>query len=398
MPEQGAQFRREEKAAAEARQGKNMAARRRQWEKKNPDRMRTAAEGGMPVGQVYHARGWGEAKVGPMMGERQLPGLEDPLAAAQPPRWEDLAPEEQKKAQRGLRRTAGASLDSMANAFGAQLDQSYERAQRHAPKGEPGVPYSQNFYTEGEPAQVMKASAKKLGVPYGVSVAASAFTSPNTKFKQGDRYPNLETAESVIRQHQAGVPTEKVTTGTREGDPTKKNQGYHQNARRAAHGLDQYDKGVPLREWKTPAGAPMHGPKTGPYHNSWLESTPDFFVSDVHSGGGGMLPHLSSDKPVRRDETGAAVVRGGREMRLKSERESAIERTPHFHAMADKAARTAMEARGLGRVRQAQAAQWGEEQIRRTVQNPRTAMAKESDVYPKVGQQFRQIPGQGKLL
>jgi hypothetical protein len=143
----------------------------------------------------------------------------------------------------------------------------------------------------------------------------------------------------------------------------------------------------------------MIAPKTGPYHNSWLPGTPDFFVSDVHSGGGGMLPHLSTDKPVLRYSTGIPKLdKHGKKRYDKSEREKVIESVPNFHAMADYAARQAMGARGLNRVRQAQGSQWGEEQIQRTEKDPKTAMAKESDVYPNVGNQFRQIPGQEKLL
>jgi hypothetical protein len=96
-------------------------------------------------------------------------------------------------------------------------------------------------------------------------------------------------------------------------------------------------------------------PKTGPYANSWSDTHPQFFVSDIHSGGGGGLPHLSSYK-------GAGEDRAKNE---KSERETAIERIPHFHSAMDYAARQAMVVRGLPSVRETQAAQWGEEQIQR---------------------------------
>lgn len=428
--EQGAQFRRGEraaakaaadaaKAAADAKQGRSMMRRRQRWEKANPARMKTAgAEHGLAPGQMYEARGWSETSSGPMMGERQLPGLEDPSSAAQPTRWEELHPEQQAKAQAGLKTVAGSTIDSMTRAFGAQLDQSYERSSKHAPKGKPGVPFSRDFYSEGEPARVMQESAKKLNVPVGVHAAINAFTSPNTKFKQGERYPNLETAEAVVRQHQAGIPTSEVTTGRREADPRdwdralskpmsppKKNQGYHSNARKSARALDLHDAGVPLRDWRnapsksSPEGSPMFGPKIGPYHNSWLKSTPDFFVSDVHSGGGGMVPHLSTDKPILRDAAGATKLdKKGKPQRDDSEREKAISDVPHFHAMADHAACKAMEARGLTKVRQAQASQWGEEQIQRTEKDPQRAMATETKEYPNVGNQFRQLPGQQKLL
>lgn len=117
-----------------------------------------------------------------------------------------------------------------------------------------------------------------------------------------------------------------------------------------------------------------------------------------------MAPHLSAEKPARVDEHGEIIRnKAGLPKRHKSERESLIE-TQGYHAMADKAARDAMAQRGLSRLRQAQATQWGEEQFRRreTDKDPRAAARFESPekVYanPNVGQQFRDDPNHLKLF
>jgi hypothetical protein len=128
-------------------------------------------------------------------------------------------------------------------------------------------------------------------------------------------------------------------------------------------------------------GGSGFGPKTAAYHNAWLTNTPQFLVSDVHTGGGGMLPHLGTYK--------ASGVN-----KQKSEREEGIA-TLGFHAMADYAARQAMHKRGLGRLGQAQAAQWGEERIRRHDQatDPRvkTAFTSHEQAYPSSVKNPRQF-------
>lgn len=393
------------------------AAQRAAWEASPRGQERTrdavAMEADHPVkgwthAQIYYEKGWGQSQVGARHNEPNLPGMEHPDAVATPPRWEDLPHEEQQATHRALAER-GTSIDQMGNDFGAQLDQSYERASRHG-----SDPHAQHFYTTDAPARVIRDSAAALGIPAGVHVAMNAFTSPQTKFQQGNRFPNNETAVSVVKQVQAGVPKEDVvpgfrdpmeihTTGPDKGKP-KKNQGYPANTRKAADALEQHLAGVPIQDWKgrikenrrtggvdpipEAEQKPMFGPKTGPYHNSWLLSHPDFFVADVHSGGGGMVPHLSSDKPVLRKED-------GRQFSNKSGREEAIERVPNFHSAADFAARQALSKRGLGSIRQGQAAQWGEEQLQRTEINSKTAMAKAADVFPSRPQDH---PGQGSLF
>jgi hypothetical protein len=108
-----------------------------------------------------------------------------------------------------------------------------------------------------------------------------------------------------------------------------------------------------------------NAPKVGPFSNSFAPDVPDYFVSDVHSGGGGMLPHQGTAKPEYETKAGGVAF-------AKSERELTIERSPHFHATADVAARKAVAMRTGGRsVRQAQAVQWGEEQLQRGAEDPK---------------------------
>jgi hypothetical protein len=383
-----ADVKRAQKRRAEAATMGHQGRRRREWEA-SPEGQARLTDASTHFGtraapaQVYEVRGWGETFKGARHFEQQLPGLENPDALPTPPRWEDLPDEEKARTERGLKLHAGADIDFMTRSFGAQLDQAYLRAERNTPLRTAAIPHTRDFYTEthdlrGEklPRAVMHDSAADVGLPFGQYTAISAITSPQTKFhtrgRTGDRYPNDETARSTVEQARSGVPVAEGTTGPRRDMPGGKNEGYPANARKAIDAVQQMDAGVNVPElksrWKEDrkAGAvvpreeptPMFGPKTGPYHNSWLLDTPDYFVSDVHSGGGALLPHLSSHK-------------GGGDSKGKSEREIAIERTPNFHSAADYAVRQAIESRGLTSIRQAQASQWGEEQIQRKEANSR---------------------------
>lgn len=410
----------------------NRVRRRTQWEAADAapgsvgrmDNAHGFVQGGekMSVGQIYEARGWSEAPQSgthhPRMYDRQLPGLEDPYAAPTPPRWEDLDSDTQTKIARNVKLRTGVDHDFMKRSFGAQLDQAYLRADFHTPADEARVrPAGQNFYTDGEPKKVIAASAKELGIPYGVHVAMNAFTSPQTKFSEkspsgAQRYPNNAAAEHAVRHMQQDGNPWTIHQDANYTDPdsgrVKRHSGYPANFAKAGHAYKQYEAGVPMTDWRNPPtgkaimegkteGTPMFGPKTGPYHNSWLESTPDFFVSDVHSGGG-FLPHLDTAKPPILDkETGVPKMNstGSGHLTGKSEQEIGIE-SRGFHTMADHAAREAMRERGLGSVRQAQAAQWNEQRIRRseTDTNLRNPLDTEERSYPKKVRGSTEVHGQ----
>ena len=333
----------------------------------------------------YRRRGLVSHQQGPAHTDVQLPGMADPDAAPRPPKWEELSPQTQAHVHLALSKH-GTSLDQMTSDFGAQHDQAIQRAISHGHD----TPYAQTFYSTGEPRQVIRKSAAEMGIPQLVHAQMNAFTSPNTKFahtlKSGATvYPNDMAAKHAILHAKMGrdpaelredpQAREMRSTGLVGLGDTRRVQGYPANMEKAAQAIHQYQAGVAPADWKTGQGAgpmgdlvrvnprthkeeplgksPWHlSPKTGPYANSWSDSHPQYFVSDIHSGGGGGVPHLSSFKG--KDRKG-----------VKSERESAIESVPFFHSAMDFAARQAMGARGLHSTRESQAAQWGEEQLQR---------------------------------
>lgn len=317
--------------------------------------------------QIYMARGWGEAPQSetghPQHYDRQIPGLEDPTAAPQNKRWEEHTPEEQAKIAARVKMRTGHTVESMTHAYGAQLDQAYLHAEASGVARHPDGslrPPGQDFYTSGEPVQVIRQTAHDHGVPMGLVAAMHADNSPNTKFKSAGEYPQDRMVRAALSHVQSGGDPDKPVRPERA-------QGYGVNfvksSRRAGQVLNE---GVPIPE-TTMGGGGGHGlgPKTAAYMNSWLRSTPDQFVADVHSGGGGMLPHLGAEKPVLRDVHGEPKLDSlGKPKRDKSEREHGIE-TTGIHAMMDYASRQALAHRGLGSTRQAQAAQWAEERHQR---------------------------------
>ena len=356
---------------------------------------------------------------GPTHYDVQLPGMVDPNAAPRPPKWEELAPNTQAHVSAALARH-GTTLEQMTHDFGAQHDQAVQRMM-----GQPGHtrPYASDFYSSGEPREVIRRSAAELGIPQTVHAQLNAFTSPNTKFsanlKSGETvYPNDVAAKhAFIHAREGGDPESLVKrgshrelrrTGLAEPDDPRRVQGYPTNLEKAAQAAAQHLAGIRPADWRTGAGAGAMGtntrfnektrkeepvgrspwqnaPKTGPYANTWSDSHPQFLVSDVHTGGGGFLPHESSFKGV----TGK-----------KSEQEASIESIPYFHTAADYAARQAMQQRGLSSVRETQAGQWGEQQLLRRSQAETKGISPgnfptEAQAYPVTQ---REIPGQEALF
>lgn len=417
-------------------------AQRADWEKSAVGQARTKnindlLSTQMKPAQIYAANDWDkQAGVGPKHYDRELPGMSDPHAAPRPPRWEEMAPETQEHTIRKLAEH-GMSIEQMTADIGAQTDQAYVRASKYeTPRrmadtldekpDDRQLPYATSFYSTGEPRQVLDASAKKLGIPQSVHAVMNAMTSPNTKFSQHHKgeggegpqaqdwvsYPNDETAVHVVRHVQRGGTHENLTNQRTdwEGVPEesgKRHQGYTTNMRKAANAYQQHEAGITPDQWrglpteKNPGGGSpwKNAPKTGPYANSWSDTHPQFFVSDVHSGGGGAAPHLGTEKPILRHPDGSPKLNEeGKVKRDKSGREKAIESVPFFHSAADYAARQAATQRGLGSLRDEQASQWGEEQLQRGEAGDR-GTPKESQVYstPKIKTK-KQLPGQEKLF
>jgi hypothetical protein len=281
-----------------------------------------------------------------------------------------LAPEQQAAAIKGAK-LYGTSLERMAKDIGAQLDQAAVRAQQNgSDRG-----FTEDFYSTGAPRQRIDATARELKISPVVHAQMNAITSPNTKFSQTSStgetvYPNDTAAAHAVRWVQQGNDPETITNDlSTTGSGRQRAQGYVTNIRKASKSFAQHEQGVRPADWVTGkhgTGPFDSSPKTGPYANSWNDSHPQFVVADVHSGGGGGLPHLSSAKPILMDESGQPKTNSeGKPVRDKSEREKGIDAIPHFHTLHDEALRMAMAERNMPSVRDAQALQWGEEQIQR---------------------------------
>jgi hypothetical protein len=353
--------------------------------------------------QAYEHYGFGEHDIGPTMHDVQLPGMEDPHALPRPKRWEEHTEAERADIAARVKHKTGQTTESMSRHFGSQLDQGHLRA-RQAGAAEP---YAQSFYLpHGEAAQRLRTTSRRHDVPLGLVAATNADTSPQMKFryvtKKGEvSFPNADQAEHVIKSIKAGRDPNRLT---KKGLTGMARTGFDTNFRKAARRAHQViRRGKSVSETYMGSGTGSgFGPKTAAYHNAWLTGHPQFVVSDVHTGGGGFLPHFSTEKPLQRDEEGNVKLRSsGTQARAKSEREMGVEITG-FHAMADYAARHAMAQRGLSRIPQAQATQWGEEQLRRgeKAKDPRVASAfpTQEQAHPTVGHPVQFGHHQGRLF
>lgn len=378
--------------SSETRAINKARTRRTEWEQSDAgkERLRNPlledpAYRGLSLGRIHALMNYGEPRhVGPTIYDVQLPGMADPNAAPRPPRWEELPESARQHAIRGLAKH-GTSIEQLSEDWGTQYDQAKHR-QWSAGASDA---YAETFYSTGEPRKVVESSARTLGIPSIIHAQMNAMTSPNTKFSHtyvsGENagktvYPNDVAAQHAVRWVQQGLDPQNITNELETtGLGTGRSQGYITNLKKAALSFDQFSKGVAPADWVTRTGGqgPFEGaPKTGPYANSWSDSHPQFFVSDVHSGGGGGLPHLSRGKAEG-----------------KSEREKAIASIPFFHSAMDYAVRQAMQSRNISHLREAQAAQWGEEQIQRPDIRDVTA----NSAYPQKSPK-REIEGQMSLF
>lgn len=375
MPSAKSKFNKAPKPMSRAEQRASSKARkqRMQWEASDAGQARTAnpyAGSSISTGQRYFIDNYDKTDApGPRVYDAQLPGMADPDAAPRPPKWEELSEEARQHTVRSLAQH-GTSIETMSSDFGTQLDQAKHRAESRGYD----VPHASLFYEKGsEPRDVLDQSAAELGTSPLHHAQLNAFTSPNTKFAQdtsrGRRYPNNEAAVHAQRWvNQGGHPDDITNELSATGTGIKRAQGYLTNIKKAASAAWQSRRGVAPADWTSSSGTDMfsNSPKTGPYANSWSDTHPQYTVSDVHTGGGGFLSHLSSFKGTAGN---------------KSEREQAIASIPLFHAAADYAARQAMKERNLSSVRRSQATQWGEEQLQRGEAGMRGGPSVE-DVYP----------------
>lgn len=221
-------------------------------------------------------------------------------------RWEDLHPSEQKKA---LARVAqfGSTPEKM------QADLRDQVLSAHARAGRNGVstPYSSRFY-EGpslQHEQIERGADEVMAHPAfqatgltrdharAMVSVANAATSPNTKFQQGDRFPNHEAAMHAIKHALNGGKPEDV------GRPQGVGGVYPANMVKASHYAGQMLHGRQVRDLTRQSGEPAFDPKNAPkvtdYASAWVDPTgPDSrYVSDVHSTHS-LMPHLSTAKSV----------------------------------------------------------------------------------------------------
>lgn len=307
--------------------------------------------------------------------EQQLPGMSDPDAVVESTvkgkgmqkLWEDYTDDERAHTLRQLKARTGATLDSMTQAFGAQLDQAHMRAARQ----EAIMPAATDFYEEGEPAQIARDQSNEHSVRFGQAVAANSLTSPNMKFhvvnkKTGEEhYPNAIIAGQAIQQAKAGVNPEDAVQVAGYGG-----SAYPDNFAKAVHVVQQTDAGVPMSEFSH-----MFGPKTSQYNNAWLPSHPNRTVVDMHTGAG-VLPHVS-------------ISKSGKD---KSDVEKTLE-IARMHAAADFSARTAAAQRGFTSVNEDQAAQWQEQRIQRGLITEEQAYKSYTPTPPRQSFQDVEMPG-----
>lgn len=325
--------------------------------------------GGYSLSQMYAVEDWHSGLQEGVAPEHlvhddqpHLPGLENleaaPLSSIDraqkrgATRWEDLSPRDQEDTSRRVRASSGATLESMTESYGAQLDQSMLRA---SDRGQ----MPPQFYGGGEPHAVVQKTSEDLSVSRGAVSALHADNSPQTPFAVGGgdsknprRYPQDDMARAA---HASAVKRGDAVHGLSvrqfEADRPAGAMGYSANFAKSVRRAEQIvGQGIPAGETNPNTTAAGFGPKTGPYQRAWTGGTSSQFVADVHSGGGGMVPHLgtSKDTPTGSSEREDALVVSG------------------AHLMADKAARDAHRARGVhAPVKRGQEAQWVEEQIQR---------------------------------
>lgn len=344
---------------------------REKYEANNPERFQTITDMPGSTGSVAHD--YRAMNIGvqhepgtQLQGQMALPGMEHhPATVAHPPRWEELSDNQRRNT---LSRAAeyGVTPEYLHRSLGAQVDQAAIRESKM------GTGKHRSFYgAEGTddhgdmlPRTRLKTSAAENGVPFHVQAVANSITSPKQKFverpKSGPRagqtvYRNDEVATSAIQQERSGKPIADVRTP--QGMP-----GFHGNTRKAADVVRQMNSGVPAREaWKP-------GPKTGPYHNSWVDphGPSQYWTSDIHSGAA-LAAHLPQDV-----------------------REQEYMNIPNIHALHDHVASNVQRERRIPSLSGMQSMQWSEERRQRGLETDHLRAQK-----PLNRSQF---PGQGSLF
>ena len=333
--------------------GGRMTKMRRQYERLNPERFTTAQESipgarNFSNRQLSRSQGWdqeggGGTDVHPLQGTL----FADERMVGSPPRWEDLKPHQQ---QRVLDRAAdfGVTPASMKRSYTAQLQRGLMRDPEHLSFYEAR---GQNAAGADLPRERMERSAREMDVPFHLTAATNAITSPQMSFvttsHKGTKisYPNADTAEAAIRYARSGMTGKEYVSGFKGNYP---HQGYPENLGRAIDVAKKVEGGASLQEAWNPGGRPGAGggDKVRAYHNAWVDpKSPEgnYLVSDTHTGVGGMAPHLAGNKPM----------------------ENAYLKIAGIHALHDYVARQVHEEHGLSSVSRGQSLQWNQEKTER---------------------------------
>jgi hypothetical protein len=326
--------------------GGRMTKRRQQFEAQNPERFKTAQEiipgaRNLSNHQISRAMGWNE-EGGSEPANHPMQGVlfEHPNMVDAAPRWEDMHPKQQKRVLSAAA-DYGVTPDSMKRSFTPQLQRGLIRDPDHLSFYEAR---GQNAAGTDLPRERMERSSRETGAPFHLTAATNAITSPQMSFvttsKDRTYYPNAESAEAAIHYSRAGMTGKEYVEGFKGKYP---HQGYPSNLGRAIDVTSKVEGGVPLREAWKPGGRPGAGAgdKVRAYHNAWVDPhAPEgnFLVSDTHTGGAGMAPHLAGTP----EESKYLSIAG-------------------IHALHDKVARDVMSEHGLGSVSRTQSLQWNQE-------------------------------------
>lgn len=348
-------------------------------------------DGPLPASRVYAEMGWHDnstmhedQQTLPGMGslrEGREAGLVSPTGGhgvlpdtVPVARWHHLSNTEKMGAEAHALRF-GVTRASAKAAFSANLDNSYANAD-----AADTTPHARDFYSDSSPhmpaGHIVEAS-RTSGHSVSAIATGVSMTSPQTEWGPTDEgnYPNIRAA-----RHAALAPTDAPLTKAGIGHPTisddstKKIGTFTGNVVKAARAIREQAGGTTAADLRSegternPAGSQLFGGKTQQKTTAFRNALVDpegpeaSFVSDVHSGGRGMAPHLS---PTQAGEY------------LKH---------PAIHQFHDDIAREVMRERGLQSINHVQAAQWGQAQIDSGQVSPEKAFSKPPKLHESTGQ------------
>lgn len=273
----------------------------------NPERYQTVTDAGFFHGDssntkmspqgVYHAMGYGaNSEETSHQGHPTLPGVGEHVDRLYKMPVRDVLSPDQNAHIEAQAKMFGVTRESATQAAGAHIDQAMRRDPQHA-----------SFYTTvgqdstglDHPRERLLKSAKEAGVPAPVHAMTNAITSPRVKF--AEKRMNPETGQKDIVQYTNDDNAKQASIAGKAGGDAVKNVknlpgrgGFLNRTQDAAAKADAVlNGGKTIHEaWSSPS------PKTGPFHNSWVDANgPDQrWVADTHSGAPLVAPHLQGDE------------------------------------------------------------------------------------------------------